>query len=1328
MNRNGRATVLTKDGVTTTTHVDLATIGAGRHVPRGSQALPQRRLHEYFEAAADARPAATALVVDGVDLTYRQLDEAANRLAHHLLRSGYGPGARIGLRFRRSSTMYVALLAAQKAGGTFVPIDPDFPDDRVRYIVEDAGVDVVLTTTEFDAELGVTALALDDPALLRGVPEHRPGVSAEGDPVAYVIYTSGSSGRPKGVEVAQSSICNFIHVVTGLYNVTAGDRVYQGMSIAFDFSIEEIWPTWATGATLVAGPTDGRHLGGDLADFLDEAGVSVLYCVPTVLATIDRDLPRIHTLNVGGEACPQRLVERWGGPHRLMLNTYGPTEATVTCIYTELVPGRPVTIGFPLPTYELHLLNQNLEPVASGEMGEICIGGPGVAVGYIGRDDLNAEKFLTHPLVGGRVYRTGDLGRMTEWGVEYMGRADDEVKVRGKRVDLGEIEAQLRDCEGVNDAVVKLVKNDLAAYVTLHADADAITSTVAGRLRETLPAFMMPTTLRVMTAMPLMTSGKVDKKSLPDPGPRLITGSAEVVAAGTAMEKSVLAMWATALDLPEDDISITADFFTELSGHSLAAAVAVSGARKAFPKTGISIADLYDHPTVEMFAAYLDEVTAQTARDGQWSRAERGDTGWVALVRRLSAGAVQLGLLYGWLMLLALPVAVVYTDFDGILSTSLMWSLLTWMPIAYLAVRWLLPVVGIRLLSLGLRPGTYPLWGQVHLRTWAIRRLLEMSPATLFAGSPAMSTYLRLIGARVGRESHIATATVGVPSMLRVGDDVSIGYGVHLQPVQVRDGWLNLGTVVIENRAHIGNSSLLCGATIVGADGILSDHSVLEFGQSVPEGECHSGSPAVPDRRISPLLDDILAQGGRAPMRLSANLWGSFLLGVLVLEAVPFLALAPAVALVWWTMLTFGLGVGFLAAVVAGPLYVVSVCLVLALCRVLVVDETPEGVFPLASSLGLQRWYVDKLFEFSLILTNSLFATLYTPAWLRMLGAKIGTGSEVSTLAHVDPELLVIEDGGFVADMAHVGSAVTHRGYLAMSTTRVGSRAFVGNASFIPAGTELKTGSLIGVHTVAPTEVPQDTSWLGSPAIYLPQRQQSQVFDERLTFQPGPAQVAERLVFEFFRATLPATILGCGAYLALLVISLLSRGQPYSTVVPLTPLVLLGASCSAVLLTVAVKWVVIGRYQARVEPLWSRFVRRSELVTGLYEGAAVPALLHLLSGTPLLGPIMRLYGVKVGRGVYLDTTYITEFDLVELGDRASIGTGASLQTHLFEDRVMKMSTVRIGAGANVGDRAVVLYDAVVEEHATLGALSLVMKGEALPAGTPWLGVPARRQD
>ncbi|MGK2854933.1 MAG: Pls/PosA family non-ribosomal peptide synthetase, partial [Microbacteriaceae bacterium] len=517
----------------------------------------------------------------------------------------------------------------------------------------------------------------------------------------------------------------------------------------------------------------------------------------------------------------------------------------------------------------------------------------------------------------------------------------------------------------------------------------------------------------------------------------------------------------------------------------------------------------------------------------------------------------------------------------------------------------------------------------------------------------------------------------------------------------------------------------LVGGSSVGESATLAEHSVLAAGQEASAGQTVGGSPAQPVSAVSPMLAQIRAQSAPAGESMTPGLSLLLLVGAVTLEALPFLAIVPAVALVWWALLSFGLLAGLAAAVVAGPVYVLSVCVVLALARVVVVDETRQGVHPAISRLGLQRWYVDKVFELSLFLTNSLYATLYTPHWLRLLGAKIGRNSEVSTLAHVDPELLVISDEGFVADMAHVGSAVVHNGYIATATTTVGCRSFVGNASFIPAGNNLGDGSLVGVHTVPPSgSVPADTSWLGSPAIHLPRRQESKSFADDLIYNPPRRRVIERLVIEFMRITAPASLLGVMVYLALQAISEISQGQPYWVVLPLAPLVLLGGSVGVVLVVAALKWALIGDYTERVEPLWGRFVRWSELVTGVYEAAAVPALLNVLRGTPMLPVMLRLFGARIGPRAYVDTTYLTEFDLVEIGPDAVVGAEVSLQTHLFEDRVMKMSTVWLKEGSSIGERSVVLYDASVGVGADLGPLSLVMKGEDLPDNTRWLGIPA----
>jgi non-ribosomal peptide synthetase-like protein len=297
---------------------------------------------------------------------------------------------------------------------------------------------------------------------------------------------------------------------------------------------------------------------------------------------------------------------------------------------------------------------------------------------------------------------------------------------------------------------------------------------------------------------------------------------------------------------------------------------------------------------------------------------------------------------------------------------------------------------------------------------------------------------------------------------------------------------------------------------------------------------------------------------------------------------------------------------------------------------------------------------------------------------------------------------------------------------MALGRIELGRRCFVGNAAVVRSHTRLGDNSLIGVQSVAPTRpVEAETSWLGSPAIFLPRRQQSEAFSEEVTYRPSHGRVAARLFVEYFRVTLPATLLSLATLLGTFVgLGLARRGVSPPVLIAATPAVAFGAGLAATLTVVALKWLLVGRYRPRVEPLWALFVRRSELITGLYESVAVPAMLGLLTGTPWIAPVLRLFGARIGRRTCIQTTYLTEFDLVRVGDDACVGASASLQTHLFEDRVMKMSTVTLGQGSSVGARAVVLYDARLDAGAVLDPLSLAMKGETLPAGGRWRGIPA----
>lgn len=1305
------------------------------------RAVPQAlsRLHHYFERTCDVKPNAVALECDGESLTYQQLDEQANQLAAHLLADGLLPGSRVGILVPRSVAMYVSLLAVLKTGSTFVPIDPAAPADRVEYIAEDSGLGLMLTTSDFDdvcSGLRLPVVALDHAIDEVGRrPRSRPDVATSGDPTSYIIYTSGSSGKPKGVEIAESSICNFIHIVPQIYAVKPSDRVYQGMTISFDFSIEEIWPTWTVGATLVAGPTDSRRVGAGLADFLEESAITMIYCVPTVLATLDRTIPSIRTVNVGGEACPQELVERWGGGGRRILNTYGPTETTVTCTWADLRPGRPVTIGWALPTYTISLRDDDLEAVPFGEVGEICVGGPGVARGYVNRPDLTADRFVPDPdgLPGTRMYRTGDLGRYLPAGdIEYLGRADSEVKVRGHRVDLQEIESVILADDHVSAAVVKLLTSEenggeLAGYLIAHDGASSdldLPARLHAELRRKVPPYMVPAYLELVDEIPMLPSGKADRNALPDPqGPRLVATQGEHVAPETETETRFAAVWEAALRLPEGSLSVEADFFDDVGGHSLLAASVVSKLRESRSDAGLSIRDLYANPTVRALARHQDLARLDHGDEPEQERPDRPEP--PARTRVAAFGLAQLGWVYTVLVVVLLPLGIVYSIHGGEPDQVMLQQLVLTFPVSYLVGRWVLPLVAVRLLTRGISPGTYPLWGATHLRVWATQKAMALSPLTVLSGSPWAAPFLRLAGSTIGEACHIGTAQIPLPHLVTLGDRATIGYACHLDAFEISDGVLTIGSITIEHDAVIGANTVLQGPCSVGVRSILREQSLLQAGQHLPDDTTWFGSPASKLDSTGDPVFDLMAECPEAPRQWPRRLLPAFGVGLAFLELLPLLGMAPIVAVVWSLLLTQGVPAALVATALSGPVFVATTCALILGVRRLVLPATPVGIHHLRSQLGMEKWLGDKILEQSLSLNNTLYATLYTPIWLRALGAKIGSGAEVSTIANIDPDMLTVEDGAFVADMASVGSATYCNGHVAFRATTVGARAFVGNASFIPSGTHLGDGSLIGVQSVPPvTGTAHGSSWLGSPAIYLPRREIYEEFTDEQTFQPSAGQVRRRYVIEFLRIVLPSSLLALTMFGTLTAVSALAPLLPLVALVLVTPLLALAASLAAVLAVAALKWTVVGRYRRRVEPLWSGFVRRTEFVTGIFEGVAVPALLAGISGTPLLAPLLRLFGAKIGRRTLIDTTYVTEFDLVEIGDDVTVGSQASLQTHLFEDRVMKMSTISLRDGAGVGARAVVLYGTVLGEESSLAPLSLVMKGETLLPGTSWRGIPA----
>ncbi|HEX2299633.1 MAG TPA: phosphopantetheine-binding protein, partial [Pseudonocardiaceae bacterium] len=695
-------------------------------------------------------------------------------------------------------------------------------------------------------------------------------------------------------------------------------------------------------------------------------------------------------------------------------------------------------------------------------------------------------------------------------------------------------------------------------------------------LKNQVPPYMVPAFLEVLDELPLMISGKVDRAKLPSPtGGRLITSNTPHESPSSPLQLQIAAIWAEVLGL-DSDVSVDADFFVDLAGHSLLAARVISRLRGDGIAPRLSIADLYAHPTVRALAQHAETRVDAAAHPPQdRPPPHRCGTGQV-----ITAGSAQLGMIYLLLLILGAPAAVVLGLAEGVLSEATFWWLAGTTPIGYVLGRLVVPPLAVRLLRRGLRPGRYPLWGSTYLRLWLLDKLMAGSLAGLFSGSPLLPPYLRLLGARIGRHCHIATATLPLPWLLEIGDEVSIGYGAQLRTVTIEEGWVTIKPVTVGDRAFIGANAVLQPGASLGADAGLGEQSLAAEDQHIPAGEHWAGSPSSRSPEPDPQLESIRCRpvaSTRWPRRLLVG----YGMGALALELLPFVMAAPAVVLIAISLLlTEPVITALVVGLLAGPVYVLSACWVIGLGKQMVLASAPTGVHPLRSSLGLRKWLTDKLLAASLASTNSLYATLYTVPWLRALGARVGPRSEVSTASQLDPDLLCLGPESFVADMASVGSAVYHRGYFVLDHTEVGRRSFVGNAALLRAGSTLGDGSLIGVHTVPPAGgVPAGTSWLGSPPLHLPRRQQSAAFDNELTYLPTRRRVAERLAIEFVRVTLPATLLGLAMWLWLIATAGVAARFGMVGAVFGLPVITLLAGLVVVVIVAALKWVIVGRYR-----------------------------------------------------------------------------------------------------------------------------------------------------
>ena len=583
-------------------------------------------VHRLVEAQAARTPDAAALVFEGATTTYSDLNERANRLARHLRTLGVGPDVLVGLCAERSPRMLVGLLAILKAGGAYVPIDPTYPSDRVRFMIEDARVAVLVTEATLVDSLptgDALVLTLDAPTWEDENPANLDGLTAP-HALAYVIYTSGSTGKPKGVQIPHGALTNFLQSFRQTLGIEASDVLLAVTTLSFDIAGLELWLPLIVGARIELASREGAADGIHLVTRIAECGVTFLQATPAtwrlLLETGWQGNDRL-TMLCGGEALPRSLADRLLPKGKALWNLYGPTETTIWSSVWQVEPGDgPILIGRPIAQTQLYVLDARFRPVPVGVAGELYIGGAGLARGYLDRPGLTADRFLPDPVgqgAGARVYRTGDLARWHADGtLECLGRVDHQVKIRGFRVELGEVEAALATHSQVQD-VVAVAREDatgeqaLVAYLIPRPGPSPTVVDLRRAISAGLPDYMIPAAFVLLDEFPLTPNGKVDRNALPAPDAGRAAPAGVYVPPRNAIEEAVAVAFGDVLG--RDRIGARDDFF-DLGGHSLMAAQLLARLRDAF-HVEIPLKDLFENSNVAALAHRVEDAL----------RAQRGE-------------------------------------------------------------------------------------------------------------------------------------------------------------------------------------------------------------------------------------------------------------------------------------------------------------------------------------------------------------------------------------------------------------------------------------------------------------------------------------------------------------------------------------------------------------------------------------------------------------------------------------------------------------------------------------------------------------------------------
>ncbi|MGE5765061.1 MAG: Pls/PosA family non-ribosomal peptide synthetase, partial [Mycobacterium leprae] len=1060
-----------------------------------------------------------------------------------------------------------------------------------------------------------------------------------------------------------------------------------------------------------------------------------------LLATLDEDLPGLRFLLVSGEACPQDLITRWHKPGRRFLNVYGPTEATVTATWTPVHPDRPVTIGVPLPTYSVVILDPiSPRALARGEMGEIGIAGIGLATGYLNRADLTERVFIRDFLgipgnPSGRIYRTGDLGRINDDGeIEYHGRIDTQVKIRGYRIELTEIESVLLQVPGIAQAVVDTHSPepgvvDLVGYYSLRPDTGSLDPQhVYQHLRARLPGYMVPAYLEPLAAIPTMPSGKADRKNLHTPrGPRSLASHRTYVAPTTDTEQVLADALAHVLRL--DRVSVDSHFFDDLGANSLLIAQFCARVRQHGGLPSVATKDVYLHPTIRSLAAALEtSVAASASVEPARLRTTRPPTR-ARTPQYVLCGALQLLVFLTYTCLTALIMVKGFrwisaaTGVVDVYQRSVVFGAATFVGLSAIPIlaKWLL--VG------RWKPREIPIWSLGYLRFWVVKTLTRFSPLSLFVGSPLYVLYLRALGAKIGRGVLILSRNTPVcTDLLTIGDGSVLRQDSFFTGYRAYAGRIETGPVTLGADVYVGEKSVLDVGASMGDGAQLGHASSLHAGQTVPAGERWHGSPAQRTdtnyRRVEDTRCGTLRRASYGIAQLVEALVLVAPLGLGILGALlPKLLASDILSVTTWQ---FYLNVMAATFVVFFGTVLTGLVAVLTVPRLLNLTLTPGKIYPLygfhyavtraVSRMTNAKFYMD-LFGDSSYIVNYLRALGYKLSGVVQTGSNFGT-----TLKQDSPYLTSVGTGTMVSDALAVVNSDYSSTSFRVSQVSIGAHNYLGNDIVFTSGARAGDNCLLATKVLIPIDGPvrENVGLLGSPCFEIPRSvQRDSTFDHLKSGEEYRRRLAGKnrynivtmLVFllvrwiQFFGITL-ITAVAAHHY-----------GRYGVTAV--------AAGLVLVLLFSVAYSVLVERAAAGFRALQPRFCSVYDPYFWWHERLWKLLATPRFYGTPFQALILRLLGVRIGRRVYKDGCDIAEKTLAAIGDDVTLNVGSTIQCHSLEEGVFKSDYTTIGAGCTLGIDAFVHFGVTIGDGAVIEPDSFVMKGEEIAPYARWGGNPAR---